>query len=108
MSIRSIPMDTTMTFLWARGPEPDMDRATGTQKIRDGLPVFKVLVVTLGETFTEVLPIKVKGEPATCAPNTALRVKGLRAVPWTPEQGETQYAYWADSIEAARPERAAS
>ena len=106
--LRRIPMDTTMSFRCARGPEPDMDRESGRQKVRDGQPVFRVRVVAMGEDLTEVLPVKVAGEPAGLSPDTPVRVKGLVAVPWKNDRGDTDLTFWAASIEPARPERAAS
>ena len=105
---KRIPLDTTMGFRVARAPEPDIDFESGRQKVRDGQPVFRVRIVALGEDLTEVLNVKVLGEPAGLSPDTPVRIKGLVGIPWTSDKGVTDLAYWAASIEPARPERAAS
>ena len=107
--MKRIPMDTSRTYLCVGEATPVLDWVTKQPKLDPaGTPMFQVPVLGLTEGLPEVLGVKVAGEPKGLVTGAPVRLTGLTAIPFTTESGENRFAYRADSIEPARPERAAS
>lgn len=104
-----LPIDTSsLTFLCAVGPEPVVDFDTKRPKVEDGVPLFAVQLVALGDGGAEVVTVKVAGEPPKgVAQGATVRVDGLVASPWS--MGDRSgVAFRAERIEPATgPARAA-
>jgi hypothetical protein len=110
-----LPIDPAgVLFTCAGIPEAVMDWDDRTKPETDeaGRPIFRVSLLAIAEGPGEVIPVKVAGEPSGLVPNTAVKVTGLSAEPWTSRRsGRSGVTYWAKTVEpnsAARPERAAS
>lgn len=107
--MKRIPMDTSRTYLCVGEATPVLDWNTKAPKVDPtGVPEFQVPVLALTEGLPEVLGVKVPGEPKGLVTGSPVRIAGLTAIPYTTERGENRFAYRANSIEPARPERAGS
>jgi len=79
-----LPIDTSaMTFVVAGAAEPVRDFESKQQKTdENGVPLFAVHLMVLGDTQPEIISVKVAGEPPTVSPGQAAKVAGLAATPW--------------------------
>jgi hypothetical protein len=80
-----LPIDTSaMTFVVAGAAEPVRDFESKQQKTdENGVPLFAVALMVLGDTQPEIISVKLAGEPPAVAAGQAAKVAGLTATPWT-------------------------
>ena len=79
-----LPIDTsTITFSVALPPEPAKDWETKGQRTdSDGVPIYAVQLVALGEGTAQILPVKFAGKPDGLTQGMPVKVTGLFATPW--------------------------
>ena len=80
-----LPIDTTgIAFVVAGVPEPVRDFDTKQQKAdENGVPLFAVPLMVLGEGQPEIISAKVAGAPPALSPGQSAKVTGLVATPWS-------------------------
>ncbi|HET6909102.1 MAG TPA: hypothetical protein VFH54_07175 [Mycobacteriales bacterium] len=79
-----LPIDTSaMTFVVAGAAEPVRDFESKQPKTdENGVPLFAVALMVLGETQPEIISVKIAGEAPAVSPGQAAKVTGLAATPW--------------------------
>lgn len=96
-----LPIDTTsMAFISAGIPTPDLEFGTETQKTdKDGVALYTVAVMAIGDGFPEVIKVKTAGQPTGISIGTTVRLVGLYAQPYS--MGDRSgVSFRAASIEA--------
>lgn len=94
-----LPIDTSGLALFSTGPaEPAVDFDTGRPKVgRDGQPIFTVGIAAMGDA-SEMIAVKVAGEPRGLGRATPVKITGLVAFDWTMENRHG-ISYTAERIE---------
>lgn len=100
--LKKLPIDTNVLGLIAAGPaEPVVDFESRQPRCdANGTPLYAVTAMALAFGDSEVIAIKVPGEPKGITAGTVLKVTGLVAVPWEMDD-RSGTAYRAAGIEAA-------
>lgn len=87
-----------MTFLLVRDAVPVRDYETKRAKANaDGVPLFQVQLVAMGDGEAEIVSVKVAGEPEGLTAGGPVTVEGLTAQAWSVE-GKSGVAFYAESI----------
>ncbi len=94
-----LKVDTAgMTFLLVRDAVPVRDFETKRAKANsDGVPLFSVQLVAMGDGEAEIISVKVPGQPEGLTTGGPVQVIGLTAQAWTVE-GKSGVAFHAEAI----------
>jgi hypothetical protein len=106
-----LPIDTTgLRFYLVRDAEPVRDFETKQVKAdSDGVPLFSVELVAMGNREAEVIKVKVSGEPEGLTVEGPVTVEGLFAQAWSMDGGRSGVSFRADAIrDGASPKARAS
>lgn len=97
-----------MTFLLVKDAVPVRDFETKRAKANaDGVPLFQVQLVAMGDGEAEILSVKVPGEPEGLTAGGPVTVEGLTAQAWSVE-GKSGVAFYAEAVrDGARAHAAA-
>jgi hypothetical protein len=100
-----LPIDTTgLMFLLVRDAEPVRDFETKQVKAdSDGVPLFQVELVAMGNGEADIIRVKVAGEPEGLTVNGPVTVTGLVAQPWQMDGGRSGVSFRADGIRDGAP-----
>ena len=95
-----LPIDTTgLMFLLVKDAEPVRDFETKRVKAdSDGVPLFQVDLVAMGNGEADIIRVKVAGEPKALTINGPVTVEGLVAQPWSMDNGRSGVSFRADAI----------
>ena len=95
-------VDTSgLRFVLVGGPDPVLE--FGTQEARtdeNGVPLYAVRVVAIGDDAPEMLTVKVPGEPQGVVLGLIVELRELTAQPWTIGD-KSGVAFRATAVEAA-------
>ena len=97
-------IDTTSTvFLAGSGPAPVVDYETKQPKVdrESGEPLYAVQVIAMQDGESDIITVKVPGQPPTLPQGTPVRVVDLVANPWS-NNGRSGVAFRAVRIEPAQ------
>lgn len=87
-----------MTFLLVKDAVPVRDYETKRAKANsDGVPLFQVQLVAMGNGEAEVISVKVPGEPEGLTIGAPVTLVGLTAQAWNVE-GKSGVAFYAEAI----------
>jgi hypothetical protein len=80
-----LPIDTTaLAFICAGAAQAAVDYDTRRPKTDDnGIPLFQVALVAMGDGTADVINCKIPGEPTGLAAGGPVRLVELVAIPWT-------------------------
>ncbi len=80
-----LKVDTAgVLFLLVRDAVPVLDWATKEVKADDdGVPLYQVQLVAMGDGEAEVINVKVVGQPEGLTVNGPVRIEGLTVQPWS-------------------------
>lgn len=94
-----LKVDTAgMTFLLVKDARPVRDYETKQAKANsDGVPLFSVQLVAMGDGEAEILSVKVAGQPEGLTAGGPVTVDGLTAQAWSVD-GKSGVAFHADAI----------
>jgi hypothetical protein len=100
-----LPIDTTgLMFLLVKDVEPVRDFETKRVKAdTDGVPLFQVDLVAMGNGEADIIRVKVAGEPEGLTVNGPVTVAGLVAQPWSMDNGRSGVSFRAESIRDDAP-----
>ncbi len=98
-----LPVDTTKAIVICGGPaEAMIDRDTGAPRTnQDGVPMWRVWLVLLGEDEPQSMRVKTAKEPKGLVKGQPVHVSDLVASSWTTPENKTIDLYNATSIEPA-------
>jgi hypothetical protein len=93
----------TVMFMVARPPEVARDWETKQPRTdEDGRTLFTVVLVAMGPDSTEIVPVRVAGEPKGLDRGVSVRVHGLVASTWS--MGDRNgVSFRADRLEPMPP-----
>lgn len=92
-----------VTFICAEVPVAVIDPATGVQRAdRNGEPVFSVRLALLTEGASEMLAVKISGQPKGLSMGDRVKVSGLIGSTWEIE-GRSGVSFRAEKIEPVGP-----
>lgn len=79
-----LPIDTSaMAFVVAGAAEPVRDFESKQPKVdENGVPLFSVALMVLGDSQPEIIAVKLSGQPAGVTPGQPAKVTELVATPW--------------------------
>ena len=108
--MRRLPVDTTtLSFVCAGSPEAALEFDSGAPRTdANGQALYEVRLLAINEGESDVITVKVPGEPKALVTTAPVKVRGLVATPWRMDDGRSGVSYRAAAIEPARSERAAS
>jgi hypothetical protein len=100
-----LPIDTTgLMFLLVKNVEPVRDFETKRVKAdTDGVPLFQVDLVAMGNGEADIIRVKIAGEPEGLTVNGPVTVAGLVAQPWSMDNGRSGVSFRAESIRDGAP-----
>jgi hypothetical protein len=100
-----LPIDTAgLMFLLVKDAEPVRDFETKRVKAdADGVPLFQVDLVAMGNGEADIIRVRVPGEPEDLTQGGPVTVEGLVAQPWAMENGRSGVSFRADAIRDGAP-----
>jgi len=96
-----LPVDTSKaTVICGQAPEAMVDRRTGERRTnRDGLALWRVWLVLLGDDEPKAMNVRTTIEPKGLVKGQPVAVTGLTASSWTNPEGREMELFDAASIE---------
>lgn len=88
-----------VTFICAEAPAAVIDPATGVQRAdRNGEPIFSIRLALLTEGASEMVAVKISGQPRPLSMGDRVKVSGLIGSTWEID-GRSGVSFRADRVE---------